>query len=82
MIDEQALELTSIAGAYWKGNENNAMLTRIYGTLWNNKTELVSYKQYLEDAKRRDHRALGLKHNLFVINSDVSGEGEFLKVLY
>lgn len=74
-LDGQAFELTSIAGAYWKGDEANTMLTRVYGTYWNNKEELASYKQFLEDSKARDHRLLGAKHSLFVINSESAGGG-------
>lgn len=74
-IDSNAFDLTSLAGAYWRGLETNQMLTRIYGTCWNNKEELNSYKQFLEDAKQRDHRNLGQKHNLFVINAESAGGG-------
>jgi len=75
VLDGKAFELTSIAGAYWKGDETNTMLTRVYGTYWNSKEELTSYKQFLEDSKKRDHRLLGAKHSLFVINSESAGGG-------
>ena len=74
-IDPKAFDLSHVAGAYWKGSEKNQMLTRIYGTLWNSNEELKSYKLFLEEAVKRDHRTLGQKHELFVINSDQTGGG-------
>lgn len=67
----KAFKLTSSAGAYWRGNENNPMLQRIYGTaFWNNK-ELKKYLNQLEEAKKRDHRKLGKELDLFSIQDNV-----------
>ncbi|HDQ14072.1 MAG TPA: threonine--tRNA ligase [Sediminispirochaeta sp.] len=64
-LNPQAFQLLSIAGAYWRGDEKNQMLTRIYGTAWNNPKELRQYLQRLEDIKKRDHRRLGKELDLF-----------------
>ncbi|MBN2470576.1 MAG: threonine--tRNA ligase, partial [Anaerolineae bacterium] len=56
------------AGAYWRGDEKNQMLTRIYGTAWETPEDLQDYLHMLEEAKKRDHRVLGQKLNLFVID--------------
>jgi len=74
VVDPQAFKLTSIAGAYWRGDENNVMLTRIYGTAFYTKTELDQYLEQLEEAKRRDHRKLGKELNLFTF-SNLVGPG-------
>jgi len=58
-------KLLSVAGAYWRGDEKNPMLQRIYGTAWETAEELAEYLQYLEDSKSRDHRKLGLQLDLF-----------------
>ncbi|HXG65890.1 MAG TPA: threonine--tRNA ligase [Blastocatellia bacterium] len=58
--------LTSIAGAYWRGNERNPMLQRIYGTVWPTRDELEEYLRNLEEAKRRDHRKLGRELELYM----------------
>ena len=58
-IRPDAFKLLSVAGAYWRGDENNPMLQRIYGTAWNSKSELKQHLQMLEEAKKRDHRKLG-----------------------
>jgi threonyl-tRNA synthetase len=58
-------KLTSIAGAYWRGDETRPMLTRIYGTAWNTEEELAAYLERLEQAERRDHRRLGPALDLF-----------------
>ncbi|WKC76410.1 threonine--tRNA ligase [Borreliella valaisiana] len=70
-IDPKAFKLTGIAGAYWRGNEKNRMLTRIYGTLWNNEKELRSYLNLREEIKKRDHRKLGKELDLFSIHEEV-----------
>ncbi|WNY67048.1 threonine--tRNA ligase [Borreliella lusitaniae] len=70
-IDPKAFKLTSIAGAYWRGNEKNTMLTRIYGTLWNNEKELRSYLNLREEIKKRDHRKLGKELDLFSIHEEI-----------
>jgi threonyl-tRNA synthetase len=61
----KAVKLTSIAGAYWRGDEKNAQLTRIYGTAFYSKEDLDAYLEHLEDARRRDHRKLGPQLDLF-----------------
>lgn len=67
-------KLTTIAGAYWRGNENNEMLTRIYGTAFFSKAELDAHLEMIEQAKLRDHRKLGQELDLFVF-SDLVGKG-------
>ncbi len=69
-----AFKLTSVAGAYWRGNEKNKMLTRIYGTAFPSKEELEEYLEKLEQAKLRDHRKLGKELDLFVF-SELVGPG-------
>src|SRR6266568_5138812 len=61
----KALKLTSLAGAYWRGDENNKQLTRIYGTAFYSKDDLEAYLSRLEEAKKRDHRRLGVQLDLF-----------------
>ena len=61
----RALKLTAISGAYWRGDEKNAMLQRIYGTAWLTKDDLDQYLWRLEEAKKRDHRKLGKELGLF-----------------
>lgn len=67
-------KLLSVAGAYWQGDENNPMLTRIYGTAWPSQEELEAYLHQLEEAKKRDHKKLGKELDLFVF-SEVVGKG-------
>ncbi|MBI4620715.1 MAG: threonine--tRNA ligase [Desulfobacterales bacterium] len=66
----KAFKLTSLAGAYWRGDEKNKMLQRIYGTAFSDTQTLEDYLQRLEDAKRRDHRKLGKSLDLFSIHED------------
>jgi len=66
----KAFKLTGVAGAYWRGDENNKMLQRIYGTAFFSKDELKKYIEFLEEAKRRDHRKLGKELDLFSINEE------------
>ncbi|NOY53116.1 MAG: threonine--tRNA ligase [Deltaproteobacteria bacterium] len=66
-------KLLSVAGAYWRGDEKNAMLQRIYGTAFARKEDLKQYLQMLEEAKKRDHRKLGRQLELFEINETVGG---------
>jgi threonyl-tRNA synthetase len=73
-IDPDAFKLTKIAGAYWKGNEKNPMLTRIYGIAFENKKELENYLKLQEEAEKRDHRILGQKLELFLFDDEV-GQG-------
>ena len=70
----KAFKLTGVAGAYWRGNEKNEMLQRIYGTAWATKEQLKDYLQRVEEAKKRDHRKLGQELGLFMI-SDAIGPG-------
>lgn len=67
----KAFKLLSIAGAYWRGNEKNRMLQRIYGTAFADKKELEAYLHRLEEAKRRDHRKLGKELDLFSFSDEV-----------
>ena len=69
-LDPRGIELQSIAGAYWRGDENNAMLQRIYGTAWENMAQLKLHKKRIEEGKRRDHRTVGKKLDLFSIQED------------
>ncbi|MED6183811.1 hypothetical protein PIB30_041269 [Stylosanthes scabra] len=66
-INKKAVELESIAGAYWRGDERKPMLQRIYGTAWENEEQLKAYLHFKEEAKRRDHRRLGQDLDLFSI---------------
>ena len=67
----KAIKLTSIAGAYWKGNEKNKQLTRIYGITFPNQKELDEYVLMLEEAKKRDHRKLGKELGIYTMDDDV-----------
>jgi threonyl-tRNA synthetase len=71
--DIGAVKLMSVAGAYWRGDEHNPMLQRIYGTAWHTQAELDSYLLQLEEAARRDHRKLGAELGLFSIEPDAGG---------
>jgi threonyl-tRNA synthetase len=73
-IKTDAFKLERIAGAYWKGNENNKMLTRIYGLAFYTKEELVAYELQQEEARKRDHRKIGKELKLFTL-SDLVGAG-------
>lgn len=64
-------KLLSVAGAYWRGDEKNAQLQRIYGTSWFKKDELDAYLHMLEEAKKRDHRKLGRELKLFMVEDDI-----------
>jgi threonyl-tRNA synthetase len=70
-INPSAVKLLSIAGAYWRGDEHNTMLQRVYGTVWRNKQELNDYLARLEEAKKRDHRKLGKELEIFVYDEEV-----------
>jgi threonyl-tRNA synthetase len=70
-----ACKLTSVASAYYKGDEKNPQLQRIYGTAFKNKTELEAYFNMLEEAKRRDHRKIGQEMGLYTIDADFTGPG-------
>jgi threonyl-tRNA synthetase len=70
-INPHAFKLTSVAGAYWRGDEKNKMLQRIYGTAWESANQLEEYLWKLEEAKKRDHRKLGKDLDLFSVSEDV-----------
>lgn len=74
----KAFKLTSLAGAYWRGDEHNKMLTRIYGTAFPKKAELEEYLTMMEEAKKRDHRKLGRELGLFMMNEAGPGFPFFL----
>ena len=67
----KAIKLTNIAGAYWKGDEKNKMLTRVYGVTFPTQKELDAYLQMLEEAKKRDHRKLGKELGIYTMDDDV-----------
>lgn len=68
-----AFKLTKVAGAYWRGDSKNAMLSRIYGTAWRDKKELDAYLTQLEEAAKRDHRRIGKEMDLFHLQDDAAG---------
>jgi len=70
-IPADAFKLMNIAGAYWRGDEHNPMLQRIYGTAWRNKKELSEHLTMLEEAKKRDHRKLGRELEIFILDDEV-----------
>ncbi len=70
-----AFKLTSVASAYYKGDEKNPQLQRIYGTAFKNKTELEAYFKMIDEAKRRDHRKIGQEMGLFTIDPEFTGPG-------
>ena len=70
-----AFKLTSVASAYYKGDEKNPQLQRIYGTAFKNKTELEAYFKMVEEAKRRDHRKIGAEMGLYAMDPDYTGPG-------
>ncbi len=69
----KAFKLTKVAGAYWRGDSQNEMLQRIYGTAWANKQQLDDYLQRLAEAERRDHRRIGTELNLFSVQEAAGG---------
>jgi threonyl-tRNA synthetase len=68
-----AFKLTKVAGAYWRGDHRNAMLSRIYGTAWRDQKELDAYLHMLEEAEKRDHRRIGREMDLFHIQEEAVG---------
>mmetsp|Transcript_16716 Transcript_16716/g.50683 ORF Transcript_16716/g.50683 Transcript_16716/m.50683 type:complete len:662 (+) Transcript_16716:52-2037(+) len=72
-IDAKAVQLQTVAGAYWRGDETREMLQRIYGTAWLEPWQLKEHKRRLEEAKKRDHRVLGKKLDLFSLQEDAGG---------
>ena len=69
----KAFKLTKLAGAYWRGDSNNEMLQRIYGTCWGNEKDLKSYLHMVEEAEKRDHRKLGRDMDLFHLQEEAQG---------
>ena len=69
----KAFKLTKVSGAYWRGDSNNEMLQRIYGTCWSSKEELKTYLNRLEEAEKRDHRKLGKEMDLFHFREESPG---------
>ncbi|WP_341713013.1 threonine--tRNA ligase [Erythrobacter sp.] len=72
-LDPQAFKLMRVAGAYWRGDQRNEQLTRIYGTGWLNKKQLDAHLHRLEEAAKRDHRKLGREMNLFHLQEEAHG---------
>jgi threonyl-tRNA synthetase len=72
-LDAEAFKLMRVAGAYWRGDQNNAQLTRIYGTGWLNKKQLQVHLTRLEEAAKRDHRKLGREMDLFHLQEEAHG---------
>ena len=72
-LDPQAFKLTRVSGAYWRGDQNNAVLSRIYGTGWLNKKQLDAHLIRLEEAAKRDHRKLGQEMDLFHLQAEAHG---------
>jgi len=72
-LDPQAFKLTRVSGAYWRGDQRNAMLSRIYGTGWLNRKQLDAYLVRLEEAAKRDHRKLGQEMDLFHLQQEAHG---------
>ncbi len=70
----KAFKLTRLAGAYWRGDSSNKMLTRIYGTAWQDKKALNAYLRRLEEAEKRDHRRIGKQLNLFHVQEEAPGQ--------
>jgi threonyl-tRNA synthetase len=77
-INPDAVKLLKVAGAYWRGDERNPMLQRIYGTAWETAEELESYLERVAEAEKRDHRRLGAQLDLFSIQPDQMGPGLIL----
>jgi len=69
----KGFKLMKVAGAYWRGDSNNAMLTRIYGTAWRNEKELETHLKQIEEAEKRDHRKIGKEMNLFHFQEEAPG---------
>lgn len=70
-LKPDAIKLMSVAGAYWRGDEHNKMLQRIYGTVWENAQQLKDYLLQLEEAKKRDHRKLGKDLDIFFFDEEI-----------
>ncbi len=72
-LDPRAFKLTRVSGAYWRGDQNNPMLSRIYGTAWLNKKQLDEHLVRLEEAAKRDHRKIGQEMDLFHLQAEAHG---------
>ena len=72
-LDPQAFKLTRVSGAYWRGDQANPMLSRIYGTAWLNKKQLAEHLVRLEEAAKRDHRKIGQERDLFHLQAEAHG---------
>jgi threonyl-tRNA synthetase len=72
-LDPQAFKLTHVSGAYWRGDQSNPMLSRIYGTAWLNKKQLADHLVRLEEAAKRDHRKIGREMDLFHLQAEAHG---------
>jgi threonyl-tRNA synthetase len=72
-VDPQAFKLTRVSGAYWRGDQKNAMLSRIYGTGWLNKKQLDAHLVRIEEAAKRDHRRIGQEMDLFHLQAEAQG---------
>ncbi|QIK96857.1 threonine--tRNA ligase [Sphingomonas sp. HDW15A] len=72
-LDPKAFKLTRVSGAYWRGDQNNPMLSRIYGTAWLNKRQLDEHLVRLEEAAKRDHRKIGQEMDLFHLQAEAHG---------
>ena len=72
-LDPQAFKLTRVSGAYWRGDQKNAMLSRIYGTGWLNRKQLDQHLTRLEEAAKRDHRRIGAEMDLFHLQAEAQG---------
>ncbi|MDE2301436.1 MAG: threonine--tRNA ligase [Sphingomonadales bacterium] len=72
-LDPEAFRLTRVSGAYWRGDQNNAMLSRVYGTGWLNRKQLEAHLHRIEEAARRDHRKLGQEMDLFHLQPEAHG---------
>ena len=70
-IEPSAVKLLQVSGAYWRGDEHNAMLQRVYGTVWKTKKELDEYVHRIEEAKKRDHRKLGRELDIYIFDEEV-----------
>ena len=72
-LDPNAFKLTRVSGAYWRGDQNNAQLQRIYGTCWASDADLAAYVKRIEEAEKRDHRKIGQSMDLFHIQEEAKG---------
>ena len=70
-ISPDAIKLLQVSGAYWRGDEHNAMLQRVYGTVWKTKKELDEYLNRIEEAKKRDHRKLGRELDIYTFDEEI-----------